>query len=356
MADKVFLHIGLPKTGTTYLQRVLWDNRGALLTERKLLPGRGHREHLWAALGAQGRKGLRRRHPDAPGSWGRLVAELGAWDGTGIVSHEFFCAAGSAHVARMVQQLAPAEVHVVVTARHALAMLSAGWQELVKNGGTTLPEDVGAGGVGPRSEFSWRTWDLRGVLKRWGDVIPADRMHIIALPRAGEPPEQHWKNFASTLGITSHFVLPARPANQSLGVVQVELLRRINSSLGEFSSPTDRGTWIRGRLAEQWLASLPGEPIALTPDLVVDCRDRSRRAVAMIKRRGYDVVGDLDELLVPETLPLRRTREDVSEKELISAAGDLVAVMLAEVRDSSRGLGAARRLNSPQPGGPPSAT
>ena len=30
MAARVFLHIGLPKTGTTYLQSVLWGSKAAL--------------------------------------------------------------------------------------------------------------------------------------------------------------------------------------------------------------------------------------------------------------------------------------------------------------------------------------
>ena len=50
MASQVFLHIGLPKTGTTYLQSVLWESRAALARDGYLLPGSGHREHLWAAL------------------------------------------------------------------------------------------------------------------------------------------------------------------------------------------------------------------------------------------------------------------------------------------------------------------
>jgi len=53
MATQVFLHIGLPKTGTTYLQSVLWGAKGALAKDGYLLPGKGHREHLWAALELQ---------------------------------------------------------------------------------------------------------------------------------------------------------------------------------------------------------------------------------------------------------------------------------------------------------------
>ena len=35
----LYLHIGLPKTGTTYLQTILWQNRAALSAQAVLVPG-----------------------------------------------------------------------------------------------------------------------------------------------------------------------------------------------------------------------------------------------------------------------------------------------------------------------------
>jgi hypothetical protein len=341
VADRVFLHIGLPKTGTTYLQGVLWDNRPKVRAEGVLLPGEGHREHLWAALDVQERKNLARRHPRAPGAWGRLRDELATWSGTGLVTHEFFCGASREQAERLVAGLAPAEVHVVVTARHAAGMLAAGWQEMVKNGGTASIDAV-RHRTGAGSEFSWRTWDLHGVLKRWGDVVPPERVHVLPMPGAGDPPDRHWRNFAAVVGLTGEYPLPTRPANQSLGVAQVELLRRVNTHLEDFRGPTDRGQWIRGYLAEGRLASQDGQPFGLGDEAVADCRARSRRAVRLIRRRGFDVVGDVESLLVPDELPPRRALESVSADELIDAAGRLVAGMLADVRELSREQGKGR--------------
>jgi hypothetical protein len=345
VADRVFVHIGLPKTGTTYLQGVLWDNRDLVRQDGVLLPGVGHREHLWAALDLQERKNLRRRSPRAAGAWARLRDELAEASGTGLITHEFFCGASREQAERLVAELAPAEVHVVITARHAAGMLAAGWQESVKNGGTARLDEIrqkkGAG-----SEFSWRTWDLHGVLKRWGGVVPPQRVHILPMPRKGEPADRHWRNFAGVVGLTSDYPLPDRAANQSLGVVQVELLRRINGHLKDFRGPTDRGRWIRGYLAEETLAGQPGEPFGLDDDVVADCRLRSQRAVRMIRRRGYDVVGDVDALLVPDDLPVQRAVDSVSDAELVDAAGNLVAVMLADVRELSGGTTSRRARRS----------
>ena len=39
MARRVFLHIGTPKSGTTYLQSLWWQHRDALAERGLLLPG-----------------------------------------------------------------------------------------------------------------------------------------------------------------------------------------------------------------------------------------------------------------------------------------------------------------------------
>ncbi len=345
MVDRVFLHIGLPKTGTTYLQKILWANRGLLASEGVTLPGQGHRRHLWAALDLQERPGLSRRHPDAKGTWERLCSCLDRTEGTGLFTHEFFSAASSEQAIRAVQRLDPAEVHVIVTARHALGLLTAGWQEQVKNGSSLTPRQVaeGAGAV----EFSWRTWDLKGVLERWTAAVPADRIHVLPMPTVDEPKDQHWRNFASVLGLTADYPLPEQAVNQSLGVVQVELLRRLNPYLTSFKSAFDRGQWIRGYLAEGHLADQDSERAAMPEDLVEDCRRRSADAVDFIKASGFDVVGDLETLQVPTQPQSLRELETVTPDELLDSAGELVAALLDDVRNVSGQLEDALQEDAP---------
>lgn len=342
MPARVFLHIGQPKTGTTYLQDVVWGHRDQLLAEGLLLPGSGHREHLWAALDVQERAGLHRRHPDAVGTWERLCAELDAVpDGDALITHEFFCGATAEQAQAAVDRLAPAEVHLVVTARHAAALLAAGYQEAVKNGAFRTLHEVD--GDRRRSEFTWRTWDLGRILKRWGPTVPPERVHVVPMPRAGSAPGEHWRRFASVLGLQGEYALPERPANQSLGAVEVELLRRVNEHLEDFESSTDRGTWIRGYLAEERLRELSqGRRFGLPDDLLATCRTKSAQAIERIVEEGYDVVGDLDELAVPDDLPRERTPYAVEDAELLATATQLTGAMLADVRELTRRLEQSR--------------
>jgi len=337
MASQVFLHIGLPKTGTTYLQSVLWGSKRALTKDGYLLPGQGHREHLWAALELQDRPHLERRDPKAPGALARLVAAVQRHKGPAILSHEFMCGAGRDQAGQLIESLAPAEVHLVITARDTLGMLTAGWAEYVKNGGTKPLAEMRGERIGGQGEFGWRTWDLAGVLRRWARHVPPARVHVLPMPGPGAPRDQHWRNFAGVLGLDpDRYDAPDEPRNPALGVVQIELLRRVNPHLTAFHKPVDRGTWIRGYLAEKHLVRQAGERLGADDGQIAECRERADRAVAIIERRGYHVVGDVEALRVPRDLPPRPRPDAVSDTELLDAATTLVADLLADARRTGR--------------------
>jgi hypothetical protein len=335
VASEVYFHIGLPKTGTTYLQDVLWGGRETLLEEGVLLPGAGHRQHLWAALDLQERRGLAARHPKAVGSFAALADEVRQWRGRAVISHEFFCGARKQQVTRAMEALGPAEVHLVITARDTLSMLTAGWTEYVKNGGSRSLEQMPPKGH-RAPEFSWLTWDLGDVLRRWGPAVPPERVHVLTMPTSDEPADQHWRNFAGLLGLKGEYRPAGSPANQALGVVQIETLRRVNDQLKGFARPVDRGQWIRGYLAEGLLARQHGERPGASPEQVADCVERAERAVALIREHGYDVVGDIGRLVVDPHQPGRRDPSDVADDEVIASATALVADMLSDVRELRR--------------------
>lgn len=334
MAEKIWWHIGLPKTGTTYLQEILWAHRDALAAAGISLPLANHRRMLWAALDLMGNPRLANRHPEAPGSWGRLCAELDSVEGTALLSHEFFCGATAEQAEDAVRRLAPAEVHVVITARDAAGMLGAGWQEHIKNGGTSTLRDVAA--LVEPGEFGWWVWDLGSVLERWLGAVPAERIHVLPIPDRSQGPDQHWRNFADTIGFTSPVEVAATGANPSLGVVQAEALRRVNQHLQGFGKPVDRGRWIRGFLGEDHLARQASERVRLDDDLLDDCRVRSARAVELIEQSGVGVVGDVGRLVVGPTGRPGRTVDSVTPDEVGDSLAQLVSTLMHDVRDRSR--------------------
>lgn len=359
MARRVFFHIAAPKTGTTYLQTVMWSNRDRLAGEGVLLPGASRSDHWWSTLVVREDPRLDRKAPRARGAWARVVADCASWPDTAVISHEFFGSASAEQAGRAIAALAPAEVHLVLTAREPLGLLTASWQESLKFKGTQRLSDYNREvSKSPHTIWNWRALDVSEVLSRWAQWVPAERVHILPLPGPGAPRELLWQRFGRLVGVDPDaYDVTAGHANRSMGMVESELLRRVNPRLTEIRSGLQRSTWVRTYLAAGHLVERNGEPFWPDEDQIEQCRVRGRAAVASIRDGGFDVVGDLDDLLVPDELPERRRPDSVTDGEIADAAVELVAAMLEDVRrltadleKSRRKVRAARRRRQGRPG------
>jgi hypothetical protein len=132
-----------------------------------------------------------------------------------------------------------------------------------------------------------------------------------------------------------------------MGVVEAETLRRVNQHLGSFERSFDRGVYIRTFLADERLVPRRGERFWPEEDRIEECRVRGRDAVEYVRAQGFDVRGDLDDLLVPDTIEPRRVPSSVTDSEVSEVAVELVARLLGDVRE----LRAARRDGTRHTGG-----
>src|SRR5690348_8216275 len=134
MSPRVFLHIGEPKTGTTFLQQIMWGNRAELAAHGVVLPGHHPQDHFRAS---QDLRGVEKLPGDPAGSWTGeweiLARQAAQAPHTAVISHELFSAADSEQAGRALGSLQPAEVHVVLTVRDMTTLLPAEWQETVKH-------------------------------------------------------------------------------------------------------------------------------------------------------------------------------------------------------------------------------
>ena len=340
MTRRVFLHIGLPKTGTTYLQSIAWKHKDQLLEHGLLLPGFGPRQHLWASGVVRGEQRLERRHPNAPHAWTGLLSEIADWSGSTLISHEFLCGAGRAQAASALEDLRAAgadEVHLIVTARELVELVTARWQEWIKNGARgSIDSYPPSEEFRPEDEWGWGTLDLADVLRRWAEGLPPERVHVICPPESPGSPDALWRTFAGITGVADVPVdASSAETNPGLGVVQVETLRRVNPHLTSFRRPVDRGVWIRRFLAEGRLVPLGGEPFWPGPARVAELRERSRAGLEAVASSGFDVHGSLDRLRTPDQLPPRRHPSSVTDAEVAEVAVSLVARLLEDVRERS---------------------
>ena len=331
---RVFVHIGLPKTGTSYLQGILWGQRHQVREAGLHVPGRERRDHLWSSLVVRDDPNTARRNPLAPGAWDVVRRDIAGQDADAIISHEFFCSASADQAARMVADLSPAEVHVVVTARDPLGIFTSSWQESLKNKGTepmaTYAREVSDD---PTVVWNWRALDLALVLERWGSAVPPERVHVLT-SSSGDDRVQLWHKLCSVVGIDpscadTSGVFP----NESMGVAEAETLRRINQQLRGFDSARARGVWIRTFLADKRLVPRDGEKFWPDQGQIEDCRRRGDAAAALVQDRGFDLVGELDDLRVPAVLPERRHPSSATDAEVAEVAVALVAQLLGDVRE-----------------------
>jgi hypothetical protein len=338
----VYLHIGIAKTGTTYLQDILWRERKALAKHGVVYPGASYGAQFLAAVDLRGGEGPLARHGATPGSWDALAAAARSVPDRAVISHETLARCQVEDVRRAVASLAPAEVHIVVTARDLGRQLPATWQERVKN--------LSAGGYRaflrkvsrrPKSRIAQRFWenqDIVAVLDRYTQVIPPERVHIVTLPsRGASSGDGLWERFAAVLGLDPTVVnSKVPPSNVSLGVAEAELLRRLNPALRkELDWPTYARavkTDLSRRLAARGSSPRLGIPAEMRPWV----SERAEQMITGLKAGGYDVVGDLAELRPVFSDEDVVMPEDIPVPQLFELAGICVADLVT-TRQGVRG-------------------
>lgn len=335
MARRVYFHVGLPKTGTTFLQTAMWHNRSQLRAQGFLYPGSKRMDHYHATQVVRGsRATLRGENANV---WDRIVQELSDWDGDGLISHEFFSMATAAQARAAVEALGDAEVHVVVTARDYVRQFPAVWQEALKmSSDLSLDEFMKkAFAFDLPGAWSWNTQDIPAVLDRWAEAVEPDRVHVITVPPPGAPRPVLWNRWCEVLGIDdSTFDMALTFGNESLGAPQAALLHRIKPHLTESlrSSPV-RHRWVRQYFGHEVLVPQKGERFGLRPDDAAELRKLSVAAADAIERAGYPVTGDLADLIPDEAQPVRPHPDDVTESEMLDVASRAIDQMIRDVRD-----------------------
>jgi hypothetical protein len=331
MADpgRVYLHVGTPKSGTTYLQELLWRNRDPLRAAGLLYPGDRPDAHFLATLDLLGRRFHGVLDPAAQGAWERLATEVGGWRQTAVISHEMLAPAEPDAVRRAMRSLDGFEVHLVCTARDLARQLPAVWQEDVKNRGTLTFGEFSRSLRGVDDAIDpyfattfWGYQDLPAVLGTWGADLPPDRVHVIPLPR-GAARDTLWRRFAEVVGVDPGACRSeVDPRNPSTGVVETNLLRLLSTS-----GVVDDLDWPGyERLVKEFLAVdvLARRPGAVPLRLPVEDRswvvERSKETVESLRRAGYHVAGDLDDLM-PATDPDDHLHPDeTTPDELLDAS------------------------------------
>lgn len=333
--QRVVVHVGTPKSGTTYLQDVMYYERAGLLEAGVLYPGDEARDHFRAAVDLRNDGYTDHDDPTVPGAWARLLEAARAHEGTTVISQELLGDRSGEDVARVMADLDFAEVHVVVTARDLGRQLPAAWQEDLKNRHhTTFPDWLDAVRPGTtrderHADLFWLRQDVPAVLRRWRADLPVERVHVVTVPPRGGHPSALWGRFATVLGVDPDVVvLPEKPRNKSLGWLEAEFIRRLNERADYSIAWPLYFTRITDHLAKHVLPERPGSvPVSLPAAERGWVSALADEYVAELAEAGYHVVGDLEELRVDATGGVE-TVPTFTDSQLLDTALDAMVAVL----------------------------
>ena len=125
---EVYLHVGPVKTGSTFLQDLLWRHRDDLARQGYHHPG-AHANEMWLATNdVQDGAFVDYEMPQASGVWAQVCKRALAYDGPSVISHELLGLSTEEHIDRIVTSLSPTRLQVIVMARSLAVMLPSMYQ------------------------------------------------------------------------------------------------------------------------------------------------------------------------------------------------------------------------------------
>lgn len=355
VARRVHLHIGTPKSGTTYLQSLWWQHRDALAEQGLLLPGGSADVQFQAAAVVRANEGvLATMGPRQRGAWDRLVEEAAAWDGDVLISQEQLVEASAERAADAVRRLGEggAEVHVVITARDLVRQVPSAWQQRVKHGSDTTLRRFCKRVAKDDPDFNfWHHQDVPRILERWSAGLPPERVHVVVLPRPGADRDLLWRRTCALLGIDdTGLSLVAPVANETLAPAEIEFLRRVNAHFPGAHLDVATSRRVKGFMEPRLGRSdRPAARLLLPADLHPWFVERGDAMVEELAAAPWDVVGDLADLRPDRTQGDGVDPDAVPEAEVLAVAVDFIAAELQERAAPSSSPGAV-----PQPHSGPS--
>ncbi|WP_028661345.1 hypothetical protein [Nocardioides insulae] len=338
MERVVYLHVGAPKTGTTYLQDRLARNTLALarhgvrypagspLGDPSLFQFRAAVDLLGKDWSGPGEK--------SSGKWAQLSAQVRRRQGSVVISHELFAGASAEVIEKAKTDLgvgAGTELHIVYSARDLGRQVPAAWQESVKQGQTWTYRAF-CRRMRRRKGWFARTFDLPSVLTAWGDGLPAEQVHVVTVPQERQG-DVLWRRFCTALALDPSWARrETQRSNPSLGAAEASLLRRLNTRLDRRGQIGSYDFLIRELVAERELVGRQPLPVTLPERLRGWAEEESERWIEWIASSGARVHGDPAELRpAPQPVDARVLDPDRPGARIqLGAALDALAAMTRE--------------------------
>jgi hypothetical protein len=299
----LLLHVGPHKTGTTSVQSALHAARRELARHgvRYAGPDRHPVAAAQAAIERAG-GGARRVHSIRP--WQAIVREVArARRDRVVLSSEWFADAEPEAIRRIVGELDPARVHVVVTLRSLALILPSQWQQYVAAGSTIAYEQWLESIFGEPGQVATPTFWQRHrhdlLVSRWAEVVGQGNVTAVVVDNGDRGAVL--RAFEDLVGLPRG-TLAAEPdrVNRSFTLAETGILRALNGALAHATD--DANLRLNLGLYGAAAAMRQREPDATEPRIETPpwaeqrAAEVQREIVEGIDRLGVRAIGDLHSL------------------------------------------------------------
>jgi hypothetical protein len=314
----------------------------------------------WALLGRS-----RVGEADVPaGEWDAMVEEVRGAAGRVVISSEDFSSARPQHIDRLVSDLGPERVYILIVARRLDRLLPSGWQERVKSVNETRTYDAWLRDVLSLERDTdvartfWYHHGLQDLIARWREVLPPERVLVLVNDESDRGMQA--RTFEHLLGLPEGQLTPGPHTNTSLSMERIELCRQVNVAVA------DRG-WVGSRpLNAPRRALLVGLRTAPLQDhetgipplpawTTARLEELSAERARSVAESGVGVLGDPTQLryTVDEEAP--ELAEPPQSLPTAAAAGAIEGALAGMLkRDAARKRAAQRPDRRQRPPAPPS--
>ncbi|MBS4751631.1 hypothetical protein KG112_02265 [Nocardioides sp. zg-ZUI104] len=298
------VHIGLPKTGTSAVQRSMFAAREALAEHGVVSVARNH--HPYRAARAAAGEPLPFLREEGERDWRQLSGDFArSVAPVTYLSAESLAGAPEERVRAIVEDLG-GDLQVVVTLRALAPLLRSRWQASIIKGGRRSLENWLQVVLAPGASGLER-WSVPAVLDRWGPVVGEDRL-LFVVPDPADP-EDLLRHFEALLGVPEHTLAPPDWDNRGMPFTVYEMLRQFNAAQAEQGVEDEvRAARLRHQVMRS-VRAVPGLSAAPVPVPRWAAEEANTVAQGWIERLRHSsatVAGDVGALLVdPAPLPER---------------------------------------------------
>ena len=306
--QRLIIHPGFHKSGTTALQESFALNRSLLREQGILYPHIGTKAHHRIAWSLTQRPwGWNKRGGEKTPEkvWDRMVDRINsAKEETVILSSEFFSEIDGEKVRKIRSDIKGRDIQILFTVRPLAKLLPSSYQQYLKYGITIEFEDwlheiLDKPGESKVSPTFWQRHSHGKVVARWVDIFGRSNVSVLIVNEA--QPTFLFDEINKLLNLPNGTIKAAPSgSNRSLTMEEISLLLELNRQFPKERVWDEYELFIRAgyiRELTDHVPPAPGKERLLTPQWAVDKANEIGKEIQReLLNSGVRIIGDVESL------------------------------------------------------------